>query len=99
MLLHFKDILQHLKFEKLRFCGSFFVVLNRLLNHRSAEDSAFNERKTNWKKFFDSIEFIAQNDNYTCQEMIQLFKKIQVIHAALQGVIDDCPVYKVFQKG
>ena len=65
----------------------------------NAKDSATTETKKNWKKFFDSIEFIAQNDNYTCQEMIQLFKKIQVIYAALQGVIDDCPVYKVFQKG
>ena len=65
----------------------------------NTEDCAFYESKKNWKEFFDSIEINAKNDNFTCQNMIQLFKKIQVIYAALQGVIDDCPIYKVFQKG
>ena len=65
----------------------------------NAKDSAISETKKNWKKFFDSIEINAQNDNLTCQIMIQLFKKILVIHVALQCVIDDCPTYKVFRKG
>ena len=69
------------------------------MNHENSEDSACNETKKNWKEFFDSIEINAQNDNFTCQKMIQLFKKILVIHAALQCVIDDCPTYKVFRKG
>jgi len=83
----------------LRQTQPFFEFLsNQFLNHGNAEDSAFNETKKNWKKFFDAIEILSQNDNFSCQKMIQLYMKIQVIHAALQGVIHDCPIYKVFQK-
>ena len=83
----------------LRQTQPFFEFLSKkFLNHGNAEDSAFDETKKNWKEFFDFIESHAKNDNFTCQKMNQLFKKIQVIHAALQGVIHDCPIYKVFQK-
>ena len=84
----------------LRQTQPFFEFLsNQFLNHENAKDSASKETKKNWKEFFDSIEIHAKNDNFTCQKMIQLFKKIQVIHAALQDVIHECPIYKVFQKG
>lgn len=88
--------------EKLRKTQPFFEFLNnQLSSNRKAKNSAFNETKKNWiKEFFDSIEILAKNDDFSCQNLIQLFKKIQVVvHAALQGVvIHDCPAYKVFQK-
>ena len=88
--------------EILRQTQPFFEFLNnQLSSNGEAKTSAFNETKKNWiKEFFDSIEILAKNDNFSCQNMIQLFKKIQVVvHAALQGVvIHDCPGYKVFQK-
>ena len=88
--------------EKLRKTQPFFEFLNnQLSSNREAKNSSFNETKKNWiKEFFDSIEILAKNDNFSCQNLIQLFKKIQVVvHAALQGVvIHDCPGYKVFQK-
>ena len=65
----------------------------------SNKNSAANETKKNWiKEFFDSIEIRSKNDNFSCQKMIQLFRKTHVVHAALQSVIQDCPVYEVFQK-
>ena len=65
----------------------------------SNKNSAGNETKRNWiKEFFDSIEIRSKNDNFSCQKMIQLFRKTHVVHAALQSVIQDCPVYEVFQK-
>jgi hypothetical protein len=63
------------------------------------KNSAANETKKHWiKEFFDSIEIRAKKDNFSCQKMIQLFRKTHVVHASLQSVIQDCPVYEVFQK-
>ena len=72
---------------------------NQLLSNGDAENSASNETKNNWiKEFFDSIEICSKSDNFSCQKMMQLFKKIQVVHAIFQGVFHDCPDYKVFQR-
>ena len=57
-----------------------------------------NEMKKNWKEFFECIEIRSKNDEFTCQQMIQVFKKIQLVHSAVQDVVHDCPDYKVFQK-
>ena len=65
----------------------------------SSKNSAANETKKHWiKEFFDSIEIRSKNDNFSCQKMIQVFRKTHVVHAALQSVIQNCPVYEVFQK-
>ena len=65
----------------------------------SNKNSASNETKKNWiKEFLDSIEIRSKKDNFSCQKMIQLFRKTRVVHAALQSVIQDCPVYEIFQK-
>ena len=47
------------------------------------------------ERYFDSIE---KNDKFCCREIIQVFWRIQMIHIVLQDVIQDCPVYEVFQK-
>ena len=57
-----------------------------------------NEMKKNWKEFFECIEIRAKNDTFSCQKMIEVFKKIQLVHSAVQDVVHDCPDYKVFQK-
>ena len=86
--------------EILRQTQPFFEFLSKqLLSNGDTENSASNETKNNWiKEFFDSIEICSKSDNFSSQKMIQLFKKIQVVHAIVQGVIRDCPDYKVFQK-
>ena len=57
-----------------------------------------NEMKKNWKEFFECIEIRSKNEEFSCQQMIQVFKKIQLVHSAVQDVVHDCPDYKVFQK-
>ena len=57
-----------------------------------------NEMKKNWEEFFECIEIRAKNDTFSCQKMIEVFKKIQLVHSAVQDVVHDCPDYKVFQK-
>ena len=86
--------------EILRQTQPFFEFLsNQLSSNGEAKTSASNETKKNWiKEFFDSLEICSKSDNFSCQKMIQLFKKIEVVHALLQCVIHDCPDYKVFQK-
>ena len=65
----------------------------------SNKNSAANETKKNWiKEFFDSIELRSKSDNFSCQKMIQLFRKTHLVHAALQSVIQNCPFYEVFHK-
>ena len=50
----------------------------------SNKNSTANETKKNWiKEFFDSIEIRSKNNNFSCQKMIQLFRKTHVVHAAL----------------
>ena len=57
-----------------------------------------NEMKKNWKEFFECIEIRSKNDEFSGQQMIQVFKKIQLVYSAVQGVVHDCPDYKVFQE-
>ena len=57
-----------------------------------------NEMKKNWEEFFECIEIRSKNDEFSCQQMIQVFKKIQLVYSAVQGVVHDCPDYKVFQE-
>ena len=48
-----------------------------------------------WKDFFD---YIGENEDYSCHKIVQSFKRIQMIYIVLQELIQDCPVYEVFQK-
>ena len=65
-----------------------------LLDKQLLDEDFASETKT-CKEFFDHIE---KNDIYCCSKVIQIFKRIQIIHVVLQDVIQDCPVYEVFQK-
>ena len=46
------------------------------------------------ERYFDYVE---KSDEYSCHEIIQIFKRIQMIYIVLQDVIQDCPIYEVFQ--
>ena len=77
----------------LRRTQPYFEFLSKQL--LSGEDFvAASERKA-WKDFFD---YIGQNDNYCCHKIVQSFNRIQMIYSVLQELIQDCPVYEVFQK-
>ena len=63
-----------------------FVSKQLLLDEDFASDA---------EKYFDSIE---KNDKLCCHKIIQVFRRIQMIYVVLQDVIQDCPIYEVFQK-
>ena len=77
----------------LRQTRPYFEFLSKQL--LSDKDVADAETKI-WKKYFD---FVEKNDNYCCHKIIQVFKRIQMIHILLQDVIQAFPLHKVFQKG
>ena len=65
----------------------------------SEEDLATETENAIWKKYFYLIE---QNEELCyplcCHKIFQGFKRFQMIHTVLQDVIQDCPVYEVFQR-
>ena len=61
----------------------------------SEEDFAIDAENEIWKIYFD---FVEKNEKFCCHKIIQGFKRFQMIHVVLQDVIQDCPVYEVFQK-
>ena len=82
--------------EMLRQTKPYIVFLS---NQLSGESPNFaDEMKNNWEEFFKCIEIRAKNDRFFCQKMIWIFKKIQLVHCAVQDVVHDCSDYKVFQK-
>ena len=76
---------------------TFFSLISDGLGSVSCPKFA-NEMRKNWKEFFECIEIRSKNDEFSCQKMIQIFKKIQLVHSAVQDVVHDCPDFKVFQK-
>ena len=75
----------------------FEFVSKQLLKDQDITDEAKS-------KFFARIfsekcfDFIQEEEDFCCQNIIKTFKRIQMIHIVLQDVIQDCPVYEVFQK-
>ena len=63
----------------------------QLLNENISDDADRNFSKI----YFD---FVEKNEDDCCQNIIKIFKRIQMIHTVLQDVFQDCPVYHVFQK-
>ena len=61
----------------------------------SEEDAADAPTKI-WKRYFD---FVEKNDDYCCHKIIEVFKRIQMIHILLQDVIQAFPLHEIFQKG
>ena len=64
---------------------------NQLLKENISDDADRNFSKI----YFD---FVEKNEDDCCQNIIKIFKRIQMIHTVLQDVFQDCPVYHVFQK-
>ena len=81
----------------LRQTRPFFEFLSKQI--LSEEDLAIETENTIWKRYFDLIE---QNEELCnplcCHKIFQGFKRFQMIHIVLQDVIQDCPVYEVFQR-
>ena len=77
--------------DMLRQTRPYFEFLSKQL--LSEEDAADAETKI-WKKYFDFVEF-----DYCCHQIMQVFKRIQMIHIILQDVIQAFPLQEVFQKG
>ena len=75
----------------LRQTRPYFDFLSKQL--LSEEDAADAETKI-WKKYFDFVE-----KNYCCHKIMQVFKRIQMIHIILQDVIQAFPLHEIFQKG
>merc|ERR1712051_304619 len=81
----------------LRQTRPYFEFLSKQL--LSEEDLAIETENTIWERYFDLIE---QNEELCyplcCHKIFQGFKRFQMIHTVLQDVIQDCPVYEVFQR-
>jgi hypothetical protein len=81
----------------LRQTRPFFEFLSKQI--LSEEDLTIETEKTIWKRYFDLVE---QNEELCfplcCHKNFQGFKRFRMIHIILQDVIQDCPVYEVFQR-
>ena len=77
----------------LRQTEPYFEFLSLLSN----EDFANDAKRKFSKEYFDFLE-AEEDEDFCSQSIIKSFKRIQMIHIILQDVIQDCPVYKVFQK-
>ena len=88
---HFLTNDRKLWMDILRQTKSYFEFLSLL----SDEDFADDVKRKFSKEYFD---FLEKNEDFCSQNIIKSFKRIQMIHIILQDVIQDCPVYKVFQK-
>ena len=78
--------------EILRQTQPYFKFLgNQLLKENISDDADRNFSKI----YFD---FVEKNEDDCCQNIIEIFKKVQMIHTVLQDLFKDCPVYHVFQK-
>ena len=78
----------------LRRTQPYFKFLSKELSEEDFDTA--DERKNFERDFFDLIE---TSENYSCHKIIQIFKRIQMIHTVLQDLTQDCPVYEVFRKG
>ena len=47
------------------------------------------------KRYFDVLE---KSEDYCSQNVIKIFKRIQMIRIVLQDGIEDCPVYEIFEE-
>jgi len=64
---------------------------------RQLSDEDFAGARKTWKGYFD---FVEKDDDHSCHEIVQVFKRIQMVQVLFQDVIQDCPVpvYKVFER-
>ena len=68
----------------------------KFLGNQLLEEHIFDDADRNFSKIY--FDFVEKNEDDCCQNIIKIFKRIQMIHTVLQDVFQDCPVYHVFQK-
>ena len=78
----------------------FELLKKQLVTEFTDEDSIshsaiFNEERIFSESYFD---FVGKNEDFCSQNIIKIFKRIQMIHIVLQDVVHECPDYEVFQK-
>ena len=79
----------------------FEFVSKQLLKYQDITDEAKTKVSKGYfdRKFSEEcFDFIQEEEDFCCQNIIKTFKRILMIHIVLQDVIQDCPVYEVFQK-
>ena len=75
----------------------FEFVSKQLLKDQDITDEAKSKISIGyWSE--ECFDFIQEEEDFCCQKSIKAFKRIQMIHIVLQDVLQDCPVYEVFQK-
>ena len=68
----------------------------KFLGNQLLEENIYDDADRNFSKIY--FDFVEKNEDDCCQNIIEIFKKVQMIHTVLQDVFQDCPVYHVFQK-
>ena len=80
----------------LRKTQPYFEFLSKqLLKDEDFTEDSDDANRNFVKGYFD---FVEKKEDYCSQNIIRIFKRIQMIHIVLRDGIEDCPVYEVFQK-
>jgi hypothetical protein len=79
----------------LRKTQPYFEFLSKLLKDEDFTENTDDANRNFAKGYFDLVE---KNEDYCSQNIIKIFKRIQMIRIVLQDGIEGCPVYEVFQK-
>ena len=54
---------------------------------KQLSDEYFADARRFWTEYFD---FVEKNNDYCCHNIIQIFKKIQMVHFDLQDIVQIC---------
>ena len=80
----------------LRKTQPYFEFLSKqLLKDKDFTEDSDDANRNFVKGFFDVLE---KREDYCSQNIIKIFKRIQMIHIVFQDGIEDCPDYQVFQQ-
>ena len=80
----------------LRKTQPYFEFLSKqLLKDEDFTEDSDDANRNFVKGFFDVLE---KREDYCSQNIIKIFKRIQMIHIVFQDGIEDCPDYQVFQQ-
>ena len=68
----------------------------KFLGNQLLQENISDDADRNFSKIY--FDFVEKNEDDCCQNIMKIFKKVQMIHTVLQDVFKDCPVHHVFQK-
>ena len=68
----------------------------KFLGNQLLQENISDDADRNFSKLY--FDFVEKNEDDCCQNIMKIFKKVQMIHTVLQDVFKDCPVHHVFQK-